>query len=151
MTLIYTPNAYRGENAFNVHRSRSIDGKVIFQSFDYVEGDGGSQNAAFQHRVEDNIGELTGNNDLAVMEGERARQSRETGFATLDAAVRNSIHNGIAANIPRFQMIEDMDGNILGTFRYVTNLRTGFTEIHLNEILPDGDVRHYNYEITRRV
>ena len=142
---------HRQAPGFVVHRTDLSKTRNIM-SYDYLGRDDGYNNAGFQQRVEDNIGLETGDNALAVAEGERARRLRESGRATLDQAVDRAVYNSVAANVPAFRAIEDGDGNLLGAVRFQTNIRTGFTECHVTEFDDKGDVSaHWIREITRRV
>ena len=158
---IINRNNYRGAASANVHRSvihpaTKLDGLPragqIIQSFDFIEGESGSLNAGFQHRVEDNVGILTDDNDFAVREGERARMSRESGFAQLDRLVADIQRRRIASSVPRFEAFENDYGEIVGAVSIRTNLRTGFDEIELRTFDDHGGLKDVVvYENTRGV
>ena len=135
--------AHRGIDGYDVHHTERYDthtGSGIIQIIDYEEGDDPHKRAGLQHVVEDTVGNVSGDNELAKREGERAREKRDGGWTRFKEWARHAARIEVLSKKPVFHVYDDEYGNPY-LVHSVFNLDTERHEVVGGRIGEDGSVR----------
>ena len=108
---LYIPKAtaHRGIDGYDFHHTERKRDQIV-QVIDYEEGDDPHKRAGLQHVVEDTVGHVTGDNQQAIREGERAREKRDGGWTRPSEWARHVARMEVLAKEPVFQVFEDEAG-----------------------------------------
>lgn len=112
---LYLPSFQGSRDGDQIRHYESLEhGGEIHSLLDWKTRNDGAANAAYKHKVEDFIGAATGDNGIAVFEGERAREIEEMGQAYVLDSIQKIMMNAYTNRRPYAMMWRTDNGELVG-------------------------------------